>query len=53
MYKHQIDELIEKSRRELSLYRKYHREEEIKHVTDRLKSLRRIRENSRTARTGS
>lgn len=50
MYKHMIDECLERAREELAVVRKYHREEEIEHIQRRIDSLLRLRENAPKAR---
>lgn len=52
MYKHEFDELIKKTKQELWLMRKFHREEEIIHYKNRLDSLVRLRELAKEARWG-
>lgn len=53
MYKHQVDECIERAKKELALYRRYGRTEFIEHVQRRLDSLERIREKAPKAHIGA
>ena len=52
MYKHQIDDCIQRTQKQLRVVRKYQRKDEIKHLQDRLDSLYRIREKAPRARFG-
>ena len=50
MYKHEIHALIVRTKRELWKMRKFHREEEVKHIQSRLDSLERLYSQARYAR---
>ena len=52
MYRHQIDDEIRKAIKELKVYRKFGRLEEVEHVERRLASWHRLRRNAKEARKG-
>ena len=49
MYQHQIDELLERARAELRIYKQFNRTEYVEHVKRRIESLERLRVNARKA----
>lgn len=50
MYKHMIDESLQRARKELEVCQRYHRTEEIRHIQRRMDSLLKLRENAPEAR---
>lgn len=52
MYRHQIDECIDRAREELKIYRNYRREDDAEHVIRRIQSLKMLREHAPIAKFG-
>lgn len=50
MYKHKVEEALERAKKEIAIYRKYGRTEEVEHVQRRIDSLNRIKETSPEAK---
>ena len=46
MYRHMIDECLNRAYRELAVYKKYNRQEDADHVQRRIDSLLRLREDA-------
>ena len=49
MYRHVIDECLERARNELRIYRGFHQDEYADHVQRRIDSLKRLRERAPVA----